>query len=93
VRTSSSLSLFFGVVGWLPLLFSVFAALAESGRSVIAVSLGIAGLCGIMGLAFAINAFVRDRSAFGGLLFGLGAVLSIALLLAGTYWGLAEFAR
>jgi len=93
MRSSSVLSCVCGITGWGPLFVSLLAALFETGKTNIAIWLGVSAAIGLVGLALGASGVRRDRSSTGGVLALLGITLCLMLLGASAVWGLLEFAR
>jgi hypothetical protein len=93
VRPSPALAVAAAVTGWLSLECSVFGALAASGKTLIGVFLGGAGLLGLVAAGFALRGMATDRTTSGAIHALIGLILAVGLLIAGVYWGLAEYNR
>lgn len=93
MRSSSVLSCVCGISGWVPFFVSLLAAVFETGKTNIAIWLGIAAAIGLVGLALGVSGVRRDRSSSGGVLALLGITLCVMVLGASAVWGLLEFAR
>lgn len=88
VRSSSVLSVVCGVIGWLPLGVSLFAALADSSNTAMAVPLATAGGFAALGLGFSLRGLLGDASTIGWASSALGLTLNAALMAASGVWAL-----
>jgi hypothetical protein len=82
----ASAALILGLVGWLPLGASLFAALADASNATMAIPLVAAGVVAISGVVFAVRAIASRASSLTAVKSGLAIVLNVALLIAATLW-------
>jgi hypothetical protein len=75
-------ALILGLVGWLPLGASLFAALADASNVAIAIPLVAACVVAISGVLLAGKAIVSEASSLTAVTSGLALVLNVALLIA-----------
>jgi len=79
-------ALILGLVGWLPLGASLFAALADASNAAMAIPLVAAGVVAIMGVVLAVRAIASQASSLTAVTSGLAVVLNVALLIAAALW-------
>jgi hypothetical protein len=75
-------ALILGLVGWLPLGASLFAAIGDASHVAVAIPLGIAGVVAISGVGLAVMAVASRASSLTAVTSGLAIVLNAALLIA-----------
>ena len=79
-------ALILGLVGWLPLGASLFAALADASNAAIAIPLVAVGVAAIWGVVLAVKAIASEASSLTDVTSGLAIVLNVALLIAAAVW-------
>jgi hypothetical protein len=79
-------ALVLGLVGWLPLGASLFAALADASNVAMAIPLVAAGVAAILGVVLAVRAIASQGSSSTAVTSGLAIVLNVALLIAAALW-------
>jgi hypothetical protein len=75
-----------GLVGWLPLGASLFAALADASDAAMWIPLVVAGAVAILGVVLAARAIASRASSLTAVTSGLAIVLNVALLIAAALW-------
>jgi hypothetical protein len=79
-----------GLAGWLPLGFSLLAALADASDAAMALPLIVAGVLGAVGLVLTVTVVMRQPvSSLDAVTSGLSLALNLALVVAATLWALS----